>query len=295
MKNIILFTALLLVLAGCQDNIPENGAKTANSTEQEAAETATDEDENESSDEEQSETGESGKNQAGEEPTEETIKNEEVSFAYEVNPERFTIEPIDEDGETQVALLTFDDAPDEHAVEIAEVLKENNAPAIFFVNGMYLESDEGKEDLKQIYDMGFEIGNHTQNHVSLPEVSEDEQYDEIVQTNDLVEEITGERPRFFRAPFGQNTDYSKQVAEDEGMVLMNWTYGYDWEAEYQDAEALADIMVNTDYLNDGANLLMHDRTWTRDAIEDIVAGLREKDYTLVDPHEIYSPEGGEAE
>src|SRR5699024_11257747 len=102
----------------------------------------------------------------------------------------------------------------------------------------------------------------THSHPNLQSISEEEQRHEIVHANDLIEEVIGERPRFFRAPFGANTDYTKQVAAEEGMVLTNWSYGYDWEAEYQDPAALADIMVNTEFLSDGSNLLMHDRAWT---------------------------------
>jgi peptidoglycan/xylan/chitin deacetylase (PgdA/CDA1 family) len=67
---------------------------------------------------------------------------------------------------------------------------------------------------------------------------------------------------------------------------MNWSYGYDWEKEYQTPEALADIMVNTPYLKNGANLLMHDRQWTSQALEGIVKGIQEKGFTIVDPEEI---------
>lgn len=67
---------------------------------------------------------------------------------------------------------------------------------------------------------------------------------------------------------------------------MNWTYGYDFEAEYQNKDALEDIMVNTELLSNGANLLMHDREWTRDAISNIILGLRDKDYELVNPNNI---------
>jgi peptidoglycan/xylan/chitin deacetylase (PgdA/CDA1 family) len=49
-------------------------------------------------------------------------------------------------------------------------------------------------------------------------------------------------------------------------------------------------MVNTEYLNHGANLLMHDRAWTRDASAQIVEGLRNKGYALVDPETIASSE-----
>jgi peptidoglycan/xylan/chitin deacetylase (PgdA/CDA1 family) len=53
-----------------------------------------------------------------------------------------------------------------------------------------------------------------------------------------------------------------------------------------DADGLADIMVNTELLRDGANLLMHDREWTADALEKIVLGLRQKGYEFVDPSTI---------
>src|SRR5690625_2449184 len=164
------------------------------------------------------------------ESTEEENDHEEVTFKYEVNPATQAIVPIDENVNPQVALLTFDDAPDGYALEIAEILEEHNAPAIFFVNGMYLESDEGKEALKTIHDMGFEIGNHTYTHVNLQQSSEEVQKEEILSTSDLIEEITGVRPRFFRAPFGVNSEYSKELVKDEGMTLMNWTFGYDWES-----------------------------------------------------------------
>src|SRR5690625_6385090 len=78
----------------------------------------------------------------------------------------FSIVPIDKANE-KVALLTIDDAPDKHALEMAQQLKEMDANAIFFVNGHFLETKEEKEVLKEIYDLGFVIGNHTYSHPSL--------------------------------------------------------------------------------------------------------------------------------
>ena len=217
---------------------------------------------------------------------EETTEQQE--FLYEVNPTNYNLEPIKDGAENQVALLTIDDAPDKHAVEMAKKLKEIDAPAIFFINGMFIESDEGKAKLKEIYDMGFEIGNHTQTHADLKKISEQQQSEEILTTSRLIEEVTGEKPRFFRAPFGSNTDYSRSLAKQENMTLMNWTYGYDWVKEYQDSAALKDIMLNTEFLHNGANLLMHDRDWTNEAIVGIAEGLREKGYTLIKPETIIS-------
>ncbi len=232
--------------------------------------------------------------EAAEEPVEapeaqETAEEDEESFSYEVDPESFRIVPLD-DADPEVALITIDDAPDGQAVGMAETLNEMDAGAIFFVNGMFIQDAAGQEALKAIHDMGFEIGNHTMTHPYLDQITPEETEAEITGTSDLIEEVTGERPRFFRAPFGINTEESIRIAEEAGMTLMNWTYGYDWEADYQNPETLADIMVNTELLTDGANLLMHDREWTAEALPDIVNGLQDKGYEIVDPADIESIE-----
>lgn len=217
--------------------------------------------------------------------SDEKPKEEEVSLSvpqYKINAHNWTIEPMNQ-ANSKVVLLTIDDAPDKNALEMARILKKLSAPAIFFVNGHFIDTPEEANVLKEIHELGFVIGNHTYSHPNLKSLSEAQQYKEIVDLNDRVEEIIGERPKFFRAPFGSITDYSRKIAEDENMVLMNWTYGYDWVKEYQSKEALADIMVNSPYLVKGANLLMHDREWTKEALEDIVKGLKNKGFTPVDP------------
>ena len=206
---------------------------------------------------------------------------------YQVNTNNWKIEPVSDEN-AKVALLTIDDAPDEHALEMAEILKELDVSAVFFVNGHFIESEEKQAIVKQIADMGFEIGNHTYSHASLPSITEQEQEEEIKRVNSLVEKATGSKPRFFRAPFGENTDFSKKVVKEEGMQFMNWTMGYDWNKEYQSKEALIDITLNSESLYSGANILMHDRAWTKEALADIVRGLQEKGYEILDPKRIKS-------
>ena len=274
MKKVIYSLALVssIMLAGCQSE--DNAEEKESSPSDQVAETSTAEETKETEVEPEIEV--------------ESETTEQQEFLYEVNSNNYNLEAIKDGTEKQVALLTIDDAPDKHAVEMAKQLKEIEAPAIFFINGMFIESDEGKAKLKEIYDLGFEIGNHTQTHADLKKITEQQQNEEILTTSRLIEEVTGEKPRFFRAPFGSNTDYSRSLAKQENMTLMNWTYGYDWVKEYQDSDALKDIMLNTEFLHNGANLLMHDRDWTNDAIVGIAEGLREKGYTLIEPKTIIS-------
>lgn len=219
-----------------------------------------------------------------EEPIKHDEESEEIKIVeplYKLDAS-WALQPI---GETnpKAVLLTIDDAPDENALVMAKTLKELDAPAIFFVNGHFITDDKDKQILIEIHDMGFAIGNHTETHANLRKITQDEQNEEIISVSDKIEAIIGERPKFFRAPFGINTDYSRALVEQEGMLLMNWSYGYDWEKAYMDSVTLTEIMVNTELLHDGANLLMHDREWTAGALKGIVEGLRAKGYALIDP------------
>ncbi|QXE02967.1 polysaccharide deacetylase family protein [Terribacillus sp. DMT04] len=276
MKRYLVFPLLavlsVLVFSGCANADQSSSEKTEKNTSQKQEQ------------EQEKEEEVKAEKEAEQQAVKQVEKQEPQYKVSEVS----SIVPID-NAEAQVALLTFDDAPDKHALEIAKKLKEQNAPAIFFVNGHFLTTDEEKETLKKIHDMGFAIGNHTYSHANLNDLTQEETKEEILKVNKLVEEITGEKPAFFRAPFGENTDYSRQLAEEEGMAVMNWTYGYDWVSQYQDKAALADIMVNTELLGNGANLLMHDREWTAAAVPEIVKGLRDKGFTLVDPDTIERP------
>ncbi len=216
-----------------------------------------------------------------------TLADKKVEALYQVNEKNWSIEPIDPvQTDAKVVLLTIDDAPDKHALEMAQTLKQLNAPAIFFVNGHFLETPEKQAMLKEIHALGFAIGNHTYSHPYLPKLSAEAQTNEIIQVSDQVEAITGERPTYFRAPNGANTDVTREVVRNEQMILMNWTYGYDWETAYMSKEAITDIMVNSELLTNGANLLMHDRDWTAAGLADIITGLRNKGYGFVDPAQI---------
>lgn len=281
----MLMAAGLALLTACSSG-EDNSAATDSNNETEETTSETTSETKEESIEDSAEEADAEAEVTEEEDSKEVAEAEEeaatVEPLYRVNPANSSVEPI-AGANPQAVLITIDDAPDKQGVAMAETLKELDVPAIFFVNGHFLDTDEEKENLKKIHDMGFAIGNHTYSHANLKTVSEEQQREEIVSLSDLVEEIIGERPEFFRAPHGINTDFSRAIVEEEGMVLMNWTFGYDWEKQYMDAAALADIMVNTEFMRDGANLLMHDRAWTAEALPAIVQGLEDKGYEFIDP------------
>ena len=102
--------------------------------------------------------------------------------------------------------MTIDDAPDKHAVEMAKTLKELEVPAIFFVNGHFLDSEEEKKKLKTIHELGFTIGNHTQTHANLKDSTEEQQRNEILEAYEKTNRSHEEILRFLLSTVGENSE-----------------------------------------------------------------------------------------
>lgn len=220
----------------------------------------------------------------------------EEGFAYYIHDDpdvSSEVMPLDENSSPNVVLFTFDDVPrlpDSHIIRMAETLKAKDVNAIFLANGMYLLSEEGSDLLKRVHEMGFEIGNHTQTHPNLRELTYEEQYAEIEETNRLIYEITGEKVRWFRPPFGKFNFDTIHICNELDLQLMAWSFGYDWMDEYQEGTALAEISLDNVYLHSGANILMHDLPWTADALDRLIDGYRKQGYHIVDPYLIIRQE-----
>ena len=99
--------------------------------------------------------------------------------------------------------LTFDDGPSmEYTPMLLEGLKERGVKASFFLIGCNIEKEGNKEIVKQMYEDGHLIGNHTFHHVELTSLSREQALIELKETSDLIEEITGETVEYVRPPFG---------------------------------------------------------------------------------------------
>ncbi|MGH2064545.1 polysaccharide deacetylase family protein [Aerococcus urinaeequi] len=278
---ILLLTGLLL--AGCAGNGQENGdGSQEQATSSESSEASTN---NGSEDAEITDQDEDNN-----EDTDNQVAN------YYIDPEISSILPANEDANPNVVLATVDDVPRKlpetptSSVEEAQAMADRGIYGIFFVNGMYLQGEDGEEGrqaLKEIADMGHVIGNHTLTHYSLDQVPDEETLRrEIIGNQDIIEEVIGYRPQFFRPPHGIEIPELEGILEEENMVSMNWSYGFDWDENYSNPAMLADVMVNTEFLSPGANLLMHDLTWTNEAMPAILDGIQAKDYEFIDARDI---------
>ena len=152
--------------------------------------------------------------------------------------------------ETKRICLTFDDGPSKYTEELLDGLAERNAKATFFLVGRKVE--QYRDVVLRMKREGHTIGQHTQNHVHLPQVSMQEAREEIRSANEAIMNITGEKPKYIRPPYGE---YNNEVVLDTDMVFVRWSYSSkDWQFQYP-VFIFKRIVYNA---FDGAVVLAHD-------------------------------------
>jgi peptidoglycan/xylan/chitin deacetylase (PgdA/CDA1 family) len=155
-------------------------------------------------------------------------------------------------GKRQVA-ITFDDGPDGlYTPKILDVLKENQAKATFFLIGTHAEANP--EMVKRIVNEGHEIGNHSYDHSSLPDVAISKFQNEILDTKKILKQISGYDPLFFRPPFTRITDEQvKWLADQKISTIL-------WNTDTQDWKQLPADLIETkvfDQVKPGSIIIMH--------------------------------------
>ncbi|MBR2485287.1 MAG: polysaccharide deacetylase family protein [Clostridia bacterium] len=131
--------------------------------------------------------------------------------------------------EDKVIALTFDAAwGADKTLKIIEILKEYDANATFFLVGFWI--DKYPEETKAIASAGFDIGNHSENHLNMPRLSREKIVEEIQSVNKKVFDLTGKTPTYFRAPFGDYDNSLMTALEDLGMAGVQWSIdSLDWK------------------------------------------------------------------
>jgi peptidoglycan-N-acetylglucosamine deacetylase len=119
--------------------------------------------------------------------------------------------------------ITIDDGPDPAVTpRVLDLLDQHRAKATFFCIGRLVEqhSDLAREIVRR----GHAIENHSQHHLHRFSVlGPSGMAAEISHAQDTIEAITGERPRFFRAPAGLRSPLLEPVLAQLGLRLASWT------------------------------------------------------------------------
>lgn len=186
----------------------------------------------------------------------------------------------EEDMDTPKIAITFDDGPHPYYTEqLLDGLKERGAKATFFVMGKQAEAYP--ELVLRMHEEGHLVGNHTYSHIQLGENNRETFKAELVRTNELLSDITGEEPQYVRPPYGS---WDKSFEAELTMIPVLWTIDpMDWCSS--DVKGIVSRVTRK--AEENAVILMHDEYKSSvTAALDIVDILQKRGYEFVTVDEI---------
>lgn len=186
-------------------------------------------------------------------------------------------------GEREV-VLTFDDGPDKRwTPAVLDILRDKGVKAVFCVVGSQVRRNA--DLVKRIYAEGHVLCNHTMDHdVNLRQRPPDAIRRNIDATSALIGELTGQRPRFYRAPGGNLSNFIIDHVRSEGMRVLGWSVD---PLDYR--KPGAEIIMNRilSLVHPAAVTLLHDaggnRSQTVAQLPALIDGLRADAYAVAVP------------
>jgi len=176
--------------------------------------------------------------------------------------------------------ITFDDGPHPYYTEqLLDGLKERGVHATFFVTGEHAELHP--DIISRMQAEGHLIGNHTYSHIQLTRTNRDVFREELIRTNEILKEITGEEVQYVRPPYGS---WDKSFEKELNMFPVLWNVDpLDWCSG--NVSCIVDKIVSKAGEND--IILMHDYYGTSvTAALEAIDELMEEGYTFVTVEEI---------
>ncbi len=128
---------------------------------------------------------------------------------------------------------------------------------------------------------GHLIGNHTYSHVQLTKKNREKFKEELIRTNEVLKEITGEETQYVRPPYGS---WDKTFEKELNMFPVLWNVDpLDWSSRNVDRITEKIVSKTEEY----DIILMHDYYDTSvTAALKVIDELTEKGYVFVTVDEI---------
>ena len=108
----------------------------------------------------------------------------------------------------------------EDTQKIMDILDKYKVHVTFFMTGGWVESYP--DDVKMIASRGHDLGNHSQNHKQMSQLSAEECKEELMAVHNNVKELTGKEMTLFRPPYGDYNDTLVTAAKECGYNAIQW-------------------------------------------------------------------------
>lgn len=154
--------------------------------------------------------------------------------------------------------ITFDDGITNpvQSQKVLAILKQYQVPATFFCIGKNIESAEQRAIIQQMDEEGHIIANHSYSHSNFFDFfSVQRVKEEVEQTDQLIQQIIGKQPLFFRPPYGITTPRIAKAIRQTPHQTIGWSVR-SLDTVIKDEQLLFDRVSKR--LKNGAVLLFHD-------------------------------------
>jgi|GEM_PF-571374 len=192
--------------------------------------------------------------------------------------------------------LTFDacEMGQPHYLDAAvlDTLLSEQIPFTLFVSGKFARRN--REELRRIAARDFvEVENHSlSHHHHMERLAPGRVREEVLVAGQLIEEITGKKPQFFRFPAGNYDAKTLRTVEDLGYRVVHWTFASGDPDIHLTPERLTRRVLSRS--TNGSILIFHinGRGYaTGRALPQILDGLRSRGYRFVTLKEALDPHG----
>ncbi|MGG0644595.1 polysaccharide deacetylase family protein [Sporosarcina gallistercoris] len=211
------------------------------------------------------------------EKTEKTKPEKEES----ANEETDKNDLVEEEKDEKVVYLTFDDGPSKLTDQFLDILQDHGVKATFFMQGSNLKKEHLQNSVKRAAKEGHYIGAHSMTH-NYKKLYTDQQFvPEMIQTLELVQEITGLNHHLVRPPYGSapglKSELMRKQLADAHIKVWDWTIdSHDWELAGKPSQILQNIKQGT--TSDREIVLMHEKPQTLEALPGILKFFKEQEY-----------------
>lgn len=169
--------------------------------------------------------------------------------------------------------LTFDDGPTGWTSALLDIFARYDVLVTFFFLGANLEFDATNRQAAQLaFEQGHQVASHAWSHTDLTTLSADGVREELEKTSDVLQNVTGHRPRYMRPPYGTVNDVVTAVITEEGYKSVLWSCdSSDWNST---DEAVVTANLATCDLNRSLIILHDGRQSTAEAVEKFIVRVR---------------------
>ena len=179
--------------------------------------------------------------------------------------------------------ISFDAAyGDEYTLDILDTLDKNKIKSTFFLVKFWI--DKYPHQVKEIYNRGHEIGNHSATHPNMSTLSREQIIEEINSTGQAIFELTQEEPILFRPPFGDYNDLLIQTCRELGYYPIQWDIdSLDWKE--LGVQSVVDTVTRN--VESGSIVLFHNNAkYIKEYLPIVIERLLEKGYEIVPVSEL---------